>query len=580
MTPGGDQRPSADPGSLPIKAHRYILQWTGTTAGTGFFAPLPQGEPDFATALAWLQQCPMDSFLHRYLLQDLVSRPADLLAVARTEAAENPVLHALLLEAAYLLADTALETALASVGNEAALECATPAIFLRHRRLPDRARHHYWIRQLAANIFEHRPLAGADAQDAMPLPWAGALADEKTVSIDAIPAASADRPVHRSPTAETIALASERLARADILASVEMRHEASLSPVALLRQWRLERRVCSGQLHYRLGGFMTAYGRGLTLEAARVSCLMEIVERYCAFGDFSPEAVQGHSQPLPLIKASMRELKRAGHRALDPNDLGPEVPWGDAPLHWRPARIVGPQGEADIWVPAQCVYLFCNLDEPDLFSALGSTGLASGAAMAEARLAALLEIVERDAEATTLFEPAACFTVNAETAPLRDLLAHYHRLGIHLQFQDLTGPLGIPCYKCFVIAADGRIVKGTGAHLDGRWALLSALTETMYPYPNSPASRPCPPHLPVRSFETLPDYSGPSATADLQRLQRLLLANGLSPVFADLTRGDLGFPVVRAMVPGLTMVADFDRFSRLTPRQVAALRRAAGAVRG
>ena len=572
MTPGSHKRLAADPGGLPIKERRYILQWTGTAAGTGFFSPRPEGEPDFSTALAWLRHCPMDSFLHQYLLQDLVSRPAGTLsALAQGQAADDPLLRALLLEAAYLREEAALEAALVPAEGDRALVGATPAIFLRHRRLGDRARHRYWIQQLAANIFQHLPISSADA---VPLPCAGALPPETTVSIDGLPSPSPRPPSDRPPAAEVIAAAGERLSRLNILASIEMRHEASLSPVALLRQWRLERRVRNGRLHYRLGGFMTAYGRGLTVEAARVSCLMEIVERYSAFGDFSPEAVAGHGRPVPLVKASMRELKRAGHRALDPNHLGLEAPWEDAPLHWRPARIVEPHGETDIWIPAQCVYLFCNLDEPDLFSALGSTGLASGSTMAEARLAALLEIVERDAEATTLFDPAACFTVCAEAEPIRGLLAHYQRLGIHLQFQDLTGPLGIPCYKCFVSTPEGGIAKGTGAHLDGQRALLSALTETMYPYPNGPASRPGLPNLPRRSFESLPDYSSGSANGDLQRLQRLLLANGLSPVFADLTRADLEFPAVRAVVPGLTIMADFDRFSRLTPRQAAALRRA------
>jgi ribosomal protein S12 methylthiotransferase accessory factor len=576
VTAGHPPKPADGTDALPAKELRYILRWTGTSDGTGFFAPRPEGDPDIRTALEWLRHRPMDSFLHRHLLQELVASPAEaIIGLARNEAAGNPVLQALLSEAAYLREDPALEGALAQTGNDEAIRLATPAIYLRHRLLPDRAHHRYWIQQLATNIFEHHPLTGAGDPDAPPLPCAETSAGETTVSIDAVPPVSGHPTNDRPPVAEIIAAAGERLRRLNILASIEMRHEASLSPVALLRQWRLERRVRNGKLHYRLGGFMTAYGRGLTLDVARVSCLMEIVERYSAFGDFSPEAVDGHRQPTPLIKASMKRLRRAGHQFLNPDHLGLEVPWWDAPLHWRPARIVESHGESDIWIPAQCVYLFCNLDEPDLFSAFGSTGLASGSSMAGARLAALLEIVERDAEATTRFDPAACFTIHAETEPLRGLLARYRRLDLHLQFQDLTGPLGIPCYKCFVIAPDGRIAKGTGAHLDGRRALLSALTETMYPYPHGPASRPCRPHLPTRSFESLPDFSSSSATGDLQRLRQLLLANGLPPVFADLTRADLGFPVVRAVVPGMAMMADFDRFSRLNPRQAAALRRAA-----
>ncbi len=47
-------------------------------------------------------------------------------------------------------------------------------------------------------------------------------------------------------------------------------------------------------------------------------------------------------------------------------------------------------------IPAQFVFLFCNLDEQNLFSALGSTGLASGNTMAEAKVSALTEVIERD----------------------------------------------------------------------------------------------------------------------------------------------------------------------------------------
>jgi ribosomal protein S12 methylthiotransferase accessory factor len=34
----------------------------------------------------------------------------------------------------------------------------------------------------------------------------------------------------------------------------------------------------------------------------------------------------------------------------------------------------------------------------------------------------------------------------------------------------------------------------------------------------------------------------------------------------DLTRRDLSIPVVRALVPGLELMADYDRFARVSPR--------------
>jgi ribosomal protein S12 methylthiotransferase accessory factor YcaO len=46
----------------------------------------------------------------------------------------------------------------------------------------------------------------------------------------------------------------------------------------------------------------------------------------------------------------------------------------------------------------------------------------------------------------------------------------------------------------------------------------------------------------------------------------MLTANHLHPIYINLTRQDVGIPVVRALVPGLELVADFDRFSRVSPR--------------
>jgi ribosomal protein S12 methylthiotransferase accessory factor YcaO len=49
-------------------------------------------------------------------------------------------------------------------------------------------------------------------------------------------------------------------------------------------------------------------------------------------------------------------------------------------------------------------------------------------------------------------------------------------------------------------------------------------------------------------------------------METLLLANGFRLIYADLTRSDIGLPVVRAIVPGMEILADFDRHSRVHPR--------------
>jgi ribosomal protein S12 methylthiotransferase accessory factor YcaO len=68
-------------------------------------------------------------------------------------------------------------------------------------------------------------------------------------------------------------------------------------------------------------------------------------------------------------------------------------------------------------------------------------------------------------------------------------------------------------------------------------------------------------------YQDLPDYSSGNASQDLALLERVLMANGYSPIYVDLTREDLDIPVVKTLIPGLEMFSEFDQFSPLSLRQ-------------
>ncbi|MCU0592462.1 MAG: YcaO-like family protein [Desulfobacterales bacterium] len=293
---------------------------------------------------------------------------------------------------------------------------------------------------------------------------------------------------------------------------------------------------------------------------------MEVVERCSSFASFDGRGPSGYADPPNVIHGRLSDLRKDRVAALDPNDLALEAPYRDEPLYWLQAQEQTLTGFRSIFIPAQCVFLFCNLDEIKLFSALGSTGLGAGVTMAGARLSALSEVVERDCEGTTPFDRVFCFEIETQDERLAALLDSYRANGIHLQFQDLTPAMGLPCCKCFVVSSDGRIAKGTGAHLDARRALLAALTETPFPYPGGPPSRPAMQGLVRVPVEALPNYACGDPEADLRAMETLLLANGFRLIYADLTRSDIGLPVVRAIVPGMEILADFDRHSRVHPR--------------
>jgi ribosomal protein S12 methylthiotransferase accessory factor len=557
MTPNETANPSA---------LTYRLSLQQTAASSGYFACAPDPAPSLEEGLAHLRRCPFDLFMHQHLLERLARKAlSDLLThIDDTKEGQDPVLRALLAEVLLLHPREGLFDAHLDPSELTALAGLTPTVYLRHRQDPLSDRRRHWASLFSANLIAHNPLPPMEAVGFAPsAPLNQIQRPDPPVHIDSL--ASLDTTASASPPKpdpnDTAQTALERLADAGLLEGSEMRHESSLSLYALLRQWRFTTRVDTGRHHFELSGLQTAYGRGLYLPRARASCTMEIVERASAFASFASDTVLGYTREKPLLHGSYSELIQWGYPALDPNAMVIDVAYQDERLYWVEGLRKTPADEAPIWVPAQFVFLFCNLDEVQLQAAPGSTGLASGNHWAEARLSALYEIVERHAEATEPYHASRCFRVRAEDPKLASLFDDYWARGIQIQFQDISPNFGLPCCKCFVIGRDGTIAKGVGAHLNGQAAILSALTETPYPYPHGPTSLPGPTDLPVLGFDALPNYASGNAGQDLHLVETLLQENGCDLIYVDLTRADLDFPVVRALIPGKAPSADLEAFS-------------------
>lgn len=559
-------------GSDNIAMH-YTLRLVKTESGTGYFSCFPEEDHDFDTSLRYARAHPNDEFIRKHLLRLINGWGRDALKQAIQAADSSDLfLLALFFEACLLNRDFDPLQRLFNPAVAKRLSGYTPLVFIGSTLLSDRMRHEAWIQLFRRNFAEHRELP-APGEVNLPPPFpdrliskAGEVKHTLQEVFDRMPV-GLDELISSSPGAvETTAMALDRLARAGIVTGPEMRHEASLSPIALLRQWEMKTTVHNERHHFRFDGEQTAYGRGLDLESARAACAMEIVERCSAYASFVPGRVIGYRKSQFLMHGRASDLQREHLAHLDPNRLTLEVPYTDAPLYWIEGEEPDGKGSRSVFVPAQCVFLFCNLDESKLFSALGSTGLAAGSTMEAAKVSALLEVIERDSENVMPFARERCFEVETEEPALAALLNNYNRLGIQIQFQDVTTPLGVPCCKCFIVSGEGRVVKGTGAHLNARRALLAAMTETPYPYPGGPPSQPAMNGLLRVPLEKLPDYSSGNAARDLNLIETLLNSNGFRPIYVDLTRKDLGIPVVRAIVPGMELLGDFDRFARVNPR--------------
>jgi len=318
-------------------------------------------------------------------------------------------------------------------------------------------------------------------------------------------------------------------------------------------------------------------GKGVDLVAAKVSGIMEALEAWHA------EHVL-----LPLRLATYRELREVA-RVVDVHDL-PRPSWSrfhpDLSILWiEGTDVIG--GER-LWVPYECVHLDFRSPGPQgtgCFLANG-TGLAAGNHLLEAVSHALCEAVERDAfalweERVARDREARRIDLDTVTDPgCRELLAVYECAGVGVVAWDLTTDIGLPVFSATIVDRRSDALRrlpaatGGGCHPDRAVALSRALTEAAQSRLTLIAGSrdDCGPdvyrrlrdvgaigsHLGAlsaqgtRSFADVADVPGATIDDDVtHELDRLRAAGIRQAILVDLTRPDVGVPVVRMVVPGL-----------------------------
>ncbi len=554
----------------------YAYKHTSTEATTGYFSCEPEPELDIEACLENLAISPLDDFLHTYTLRKLMQLPlASLQELAQNHKNTSEkylVLAVLLLECALLNKDLAkLESLFTSQEKEQAF-ALTPLRYLAWNALDNKEAHRAWAGHFLDNITKHQKLPHPEelSDEGLTMLFSPEQLPKNTAEKNLIKTLHAEYTANpgsawsRPEASATAQRALGLLVENAILDGVEMRHEASLSPIALLRPWRMRMDVQCARNEYSVEGQATTYGRGLSLAHARASYAMEMIERASAYASIKHNEITGLTRHTPLFYGTYTELVQQGHNVLDPNSIPLEVPYANTPLYWIEAQKA--QSTEYVLVPVQYVFLFSNLDEVSLMMTPGSTGLASGNSLAEAKVAALTEIIERDAEGCMPYDRRHCFTLYSQDAKIQSLLDDYAARALHVHFLDLTTEFGVPCYQAFLLTRKGEVVRATGANLSGAKAALSALTEVPYPYPHGEPSGPAIKGLPQRCLEELPDYTLESPTRNLALLEDVLMAHGHTPLYVEVSRMDLELPVVRAIVPELLLNPEPDTFSRVSPR--------------
>ena len=551
----------------------YELTRLGTGMGVGWFSCVPRQDMDFEGALAYSRKHPNDLFMHKHLL-DLAAKlePGDMESLIRKGRSDDLHLLALMWETCLLHEKhMALKCRFDNFDIEQLTEYS-PLIYIRHSLEKTTENNAGWLKCFAENISMHKPLPSLEEMEA-PIPVEQEAVNKWHRNVCAIeelslslkePAPLPEKSVLKKAAKEVM----KKLEPLGILEGWETRTEATLSPYAVERPWKMGIKVDEGRNRLRLAGTLTSFGRGLNIHQARISCYMEMVERYSSFASFVSGRAIGYKKEHRLIKGSYQNLVKRDIPALDPNEMGLEVPYRNQELYWIEGERADEKGLSPIHVPAQLIFLFPNLDEISLTNGLPSTGLGAGNSMTHARISGLLEVVERDSEKVIPFSKDRGFLLESEDPMIIDIIEGNKHKGIHIQFLDITSEFGIPCYRAFVQGPGGVILKGSAAGLNGRQTAVSAMTEIPYPYPYWFGSMTSPKGLKVLHDEDLPNFSSGVVSENLKRIEKVLLSNGYNPIYVDLTREDLDIPVVKALVPGLEMTTVIDRFSRVSLRQV------------
>jgi ribosomal protein S12 methylthiotransferase accessory factor len=315
-------------------------------------------------------------------------------------------------------------------------------------------------------------------------------------------------------------------------------------------------------------------GKGTTPQAARISAVMEAIER-----------VSAESVSAERVRRASYLSMRGREPVVDPAclDLPFQTTYApDRECSWvKGEDLLGGQAA---WLPLD---LIISPAHEGVAVGPETNGLAAGNVEVEAILHAAYEVVERDAVAHDRFaqvygRPARRRMICLETLPepAGALVARAGEAGIEVTVEDLTHDLSVPVFGAVLgdpgfPGREGTVTRfsGYGADLDGEVAVTRAVCEAVQSHTavlvgaREAFEEGFDPPMSVGRWiarlsagadqlafaapgsSELPDDLGERLELVLGRLA----SAGLAHCFVvDLTRADLDVPVVRVLVPGLS----------------------------
>lgn len=318
-------------------------------------------------------------------------------------------------------------------------------------------------------------------------------------------------------------------------------------------------------------------GKGTSAMAAKVSALMEGLECWHA------ETVE-----RPCRQTTWRALREAGEATIDLDAVHEQLPRAappDVPRAWLEGHDL--LAQRSVWVPFDLVSVDFRYP-PGAMPAYPqhTNGLASGNHPLEAITHGAYELIERDAATLWFLDQASngkerqIDLATVDDAESRLLIERVRRAGLELGVYDITSDVGVATIACVLFDSAYDMARmgyfwGFGTHLDRGVALSRAVSEAIQcRLTEITGTRDdIPPDAyrknrgeeelealralvldepPARDFAATPSCAGDSFEEDLERICAALRAAGIAQlVSVDLTKPDVGIPVVRTLAPAL-----------------------------
>lgn len=328
-----------------------------------------------------------------------------------------------------------------------------------------------------------------------------------------------------------------------------------------------------------------AQGKGVTLDAARVSGAMEAIEVWHAERALPPASITRAPAADLQLPYAVTDLEQ--HRGSLLTDR--------VSLDWITARSV--LDDTETFVPQAAVRLGRTVHEDwrQHLPSASTNGLASGNTRAEAIVHGLCEVIERDVlSGLTETDSAQAELVAPATVHTPYCAALLERLaerGCWWELRHVTNRYGVPVMCCHLWREDqsAAVVAGSGAHPDPSIALSRAITEAAqtrltlisgsrednqpFVYRPGPHRAPAPYAGNPMPWPAIAGRYGAPADTDTQLAHDLATsvttATGHAPLVVDLTWGPYAraeFAVVKVCAPALRHTA---RHTVPRPEQVA-----------